>query len=93
MNNELPHLSQDALLKILEVTQKLAAPLDLESILHEVVEAGKFVLNAEKATLWLYDSKQQEMVIKVPKMDPVIRVAKGVGLTYCILYYIFNVYF
>ena len=39
---------------ILAVASKLAAPFDLQTMLTEVVNAAKQVLNADRGTVWLY---------------------------------------
>ena len=44
-----------ALRHILEVTRKLAAPFDLDTMLEEVVDASREVLNADRGTVFLYD--------------------------------------
>jgi phosphoserine phosphatase len=51
-------LRAEALLQILEVTRKLAAPFDLEAVLAEIGEAARSVLRAERATVWLYEPDQ-----------------------------------
>jgi len=48
-------LPPEALLQILEVTRKLAAPFDLPTVLAEVGEAARSVLRAERATVWLLE--------------------------------------
>lgn len=48
-------LRPEALLQILEVTRKLAAPFDLQTVLAEVGEAARSVLRAERATVWLLE--------------------------------------
>ena len=75
-----PILSQDALARILDVTQKLAQPLDLLRMLTEVCEAGESVLSADKAALWLYDSCREDLAMKVPRLKPAPRLAAGQGL-------------
>ncbi len=75
-----PRLSQDALARILDVTQKLAQPYDLLHILTEVVEAGESVLAADKAALWLYDPGRNDLIMKVPSLKPAPRMAAGEGL-------------
>jgi phosphoserine phosphatase len=75
-----PHLSQESLVRVLEVTQKLAAPFDLIHMLTEVVEAGKSVLLAERGAVWLYEANNKQLVMKVPLFDPPARVAVGEGL-------------
>lgn len=75
-----PRLSQDALARILDVTQKLAEPYDLLHMLTEVVEAGESVLAADKAALWLYDTARDDLIMKVPSFKPAPRMAAGEGL-------------
>ena len=75
-----PRLSQDALARILDVTQKLAEPYDLLHMLTEVVEAGESVLAADKAALWLYDPARDDLIMKVPSLKPAPRMAAGEGL-------------
>ena len=56
-------LSQEALLRILEVTRKLATPFELPEVLAEIAEAARSVLHAERATVWLYEPEQQQLVL------------------------------
>lgn len=75
-----PQLSQSSVARILDVTQKLAQPLDLLHMLTEVVEAGKTVLAADKAALWLYDADRDHLSMKVPKLKIPPSIASGEGL-------------
>jgi phosphoserine phosphatase len=75
-----PKLSEDAVARILDVAQKLAQPVDLMHMLAEVVEAGKSVLAADKAALWLYQADRDELVMRVPELKLAPSVASGVGL-------------
>jgi phosphoserine phosphatase len=75
-----PRLSQDALARILDVTQKLAQPFDLVKMLTEVVEAGESVLSADKGSLWLYDSSRDDLTMRVPVFKPAPRLKSGEGL-------------
>ena len=51
-----------ALRQILEVTRKLAAPFDLDTMLAEVVDASREVLNADRGTVFLVsDDLRQDM--------------------------------
>jgi phosphoserine phosphatase len=79
-SSKAPSLSQDALARILDVTQKLAMPFDLVHLLTEVVQAGESVLSADKGTLWLYDAENDELVMKVPQFTPPPTMAAGQGL-------------
>ena len=51
--------------KVLEVTRKLAAPFDLDTMLTEVVNASREVLNADRGTVFLYDENTDELVVRV----------------------------
>ena len=75
-----PRLSQDALARILDVTQKLAQPYDLLQMLTEVVEAGESVLSADKGALWLYDASRDDLTMRVPSFKPAPRLRAGEGL-------------
>ncbi len=54
-----------ALRQILEVTRKLAAPFDLDTMLNEVVAASLNILDAERGTIFLYDEETDELVVRV----------------------------
>ena len=56
-------LRAEALLQILGVTRKLAAPFDLATVLAEIGEAARSVLHAERATIWLYEPEGQRLVL------------------------------
>ena len=56
-------LRAEALLQILEVTRKLAAPFDLPAVLAEIGEAARSVLQAERATVWLYEAEQGALAL------------------------------
>ncbi len=77
-------LRPEALLQILEVTRKLAAPFDLQSVLTEIGEAARSVLHAERATVWLYEPALESLVLAgSPDAQPVKgRLDQGIlGLT------------
>ena len=73
-------LSRESLLRILEVSHKLAESFDLVQLLTEIVEAGKDVLLAERGSLWLYHPQSRELELKVPSDGPPIRILAGQGL-------------
>ncbi len=75
-----PRLSQEALARILDVTQKLAQPSDLMHMLAEVVEAGESVLSADKGAVWLYDATRDDLTMRVPELKPAPRLRAGEGL-------------
>jgi phosphoserine phosphatase len=73
-------LTHDELRWILGVTRKLAAPFDLNSMLEEVVDAAKGVLDAEGGTVWLYDPERDQLVLQVARgLDP-IRIPADKGI-------------
>ncbi len=77
-------LRPEALLQILEVTRRLAAPFDLQSVLTEIGEAARSVLHAERATVWLYEPALESLVLAgSPDAQPVRgRLDQGIlGLT------------
>jgi phosphoserine phosphatase len=65
---------------ILAVAGKLAAPFDLPTMLAEVIDAAKQVLAAERASVWLYDSATDELIMKVATDIAAVRVPAGVGI-------------
>jgi sigma-B regulation protein RsbU (phosphoserine phosphatase) len=73
-------LSARDLEPILALAGKLAAPFDLMTMLREVVDAAKQVLDAERGTVWLYDPKADELVLEVATGIEPIRIPAGTGL-------------
>jgi len=73
-------LPRESLLRILEVSQKLAESFELIPLLTEVVEAGKEVLLADRGSLWIYHPESRDLELKVPSGGPAIRVPEGKGI-------------
>ena len=73
-------LTRESLLRILEVTQKLAVSTDLMELLVEMVEAGKEVLLADRGSLWIYHEEFHELEMRVPVESPALRIPVGRGL-------------
>lgn len=71
----------DDVLRVLEMTQKLAANFDLDKLLAEVLETGMELLEAEMGALWLYDPDTRELVTLLPRLETPLRVAEGEGLS------------
>lgn len=69
-----------ALRQILEVTRKLAAPFDLDTMLSEVVDASREVLNADRGTVFLYDVSADELVVRVGTGLESIRIPADKGI-------------
>lgn len=69
-----------ALRRILEVTRKLAAPFDLDTMLAEVVAASLSILDAERGTVFLYDEAADELVVRVATELGSIRIPANKGV-------------
>jgi len=69
-----------ALRQILEVTRKLAAPFDLDTMLAEVVDAAREVLSADRGTVFLYDDATDELVVRVGTDLDHIRIPADKGI-------------
>jgi len=77
-----PHirrLSVEDVEVILNVTRDLAGPLDLDTMLGEVVAAAKQVLRAERGSVWLYDAATDEMMMQVATGIAPVRIAASAG--------------
>ena len=70
----------DALERILEVTRKLAAPFDLDTMLSEVVDASRKILDADRGTVFLYDPEADELVVRVATELGQIRIPADKGI-------------
>lgn len=73
-------LRERALRQILEVTRKLAAPFDLDTMLNEVVDAARNILDAERGTVFLYDADSDELVVRVGTGLDAIRIPADKGI-------------
>ncbi|HEY5642002.1 MAG TPA: SpoIIE family protein phosphatase [Woeseiaceae bacterium] len=69
-----------ALRQILEVTRKLAAPFDLDTMLSEVVDASREILGADRGTVFLYDQAHDELVVRVATGLDHIRIPADRGI-------------
>jgi phosphoserine phosphatase RsbU/P len=71
---------EQALQRILDVTRKLAAPYDLDTMLSEVVDAARSILRAERGTVFLYDEETDELVVRVGTGLDSIRIPADKGI-------------
>ena len=77
-------LSQKALEQILDVTRKLAAPFDLPTILEQVVDAAREIIEADRGTVFLYDPENREFILTVATAMKPIRFPANRGIVgYC----------
>ena len=74
------HLKEHDLRRILEVTRKLAAPFDLDTMLSEVVDAARNILEADRGTVFLYDPDADELVVRVGTGLDIIRIPADKGI-------------
>jgi len=75
-----PAAEARALTRILEVTRKLAAPFDLDTMLTEVVNASRSILDADRGTVFLYDEAADELVIRVATEIGQFRIPANKGI-------------
>jgi phosphoserine phosphatase len=75
-----PRLSSRDIEPILAVTRSLAAPFDLTTMLATVIDAATQVLDADRATVWLYDSETDQLVLEVATDIQPVRVSANTGI-------------
>ena len=73
-------LRPEALLKILEVTRRLAAPFELPEVLAEISEAARNVLGAERATVWLHEPETGSLLLIGTHEGAVVRAGLDRGV-------------
>lgn len=69
-----------ALESLLEVTRSLARPLDIQTMLEIVIEAGRDVLRADRGTVFLYDANDDVLISKVATGSGELRVPATKGI-------------
>ncbi len=74
-------LASPSLRTLLEVTRRLAAPVELRTILREVTQAACELLKAERASVWLLDEARGELVLEIAEDLPPVRLPLGTGLS------------
>lgn len=65
--------------ELLEMTRALAATSDLDTLLNRVVESSMRLLDAERATLFLYDAAKEELFTRVAKDVEGFRISVKTG--------------
>ena len=58
-------IKAEVLERLLDVTRKLATPFDLTTMLTEVIDACRAILNADRGSVFLYDAKTDELYTTV----------------------------
>ena len=65
--------------RILEITRELARPLDLDTLLARVVGAALDILDAERASVFLYDSASDVLISRVATGAPELKIPANRG--------------
>jgi len=73
-------LDAAALERVLETTKRLARPIDLDSLLGQVIDAAREVLDADRGTVFLYEPATNELVVSVGTGVDAIRVPADRGI-------------
>jgi len=68
------------LLRVLEVTRRLAMPIELDELLEAIIEAGRGVLGADRGTVFLYEPARRELWARVATGERAIRFSIDEGL-------------
>ena len=74
------HIDARALWRVLDVTRKLGEPIDLNAMLAAVIDAARDVLSADRATVFLFDEKNNELYTKVAHGLQEIRFPANAGI-------------
>ena len=69
-----------ALEKVLQITRDMAASSDLEELLGVIIDRSMELLEAERATLFLYDPDRQELFSKIAAGADEIRFPANIGI-------------
>ncbi len=75
-----PALGLAAVERILDVTRQLARPLDLNTMLERVIEAGLTVLSADRGSVFLYDAESDELHTTVATGTGQLRIPADRGI-------------
>ncbi|UCF67515.1 MAG: SpoIIE family protein phosphatase [Acidobacteriota bacterium] len=74
-------IGYEALKQVLDITRKLATPFDLQTMLEEVIAAGRQVLHADRGTVFLYEPDTDELVVKAADGFDAVRMSARTGIT------------
>lgn len=80
MQSRCPDLESCGLFRVLEISRKLGAPVELDEILELVIEAALEVLDAERGTVFLYDETTDELYSRVATGEKEIRFPANRGI-------------
>jgi len=80
MNNEAQDRQVQDLQKVLEISRAMVATEDLDRLLGLIVERGMELLDAERATVYLYDAATDELVSRIAAEADEIRMPADAGI-------------
>lgn len=67
------------LLRVLDVSRQLTAPLDLDQLLTLVIDVGREALSADRGTVFLYDEQRRELYSQVATGEKELRFSVDAG--------------
>ena len=71
---------RDDLQKVLDISRSMAATVDLDELLGLIIERSMELLDAERASLFLYDAATDELVSRIAAGADEIRFPAGAGI-------------
>lgn len=74
------HSANQKLRRILEITRRMGVTADLDTLLPIIVDAACDVLDCERATIFLYEPQQNELVSRVARDSEPIRLSAETGI-------------
>jgi phosphoserine phosphatase RsbU/P len=73
-------INPQALMKVLEISRRLAAPSGLQELLAQIIDAGQDVLLADRGSVFLYDPPARELFSTVATGGAAIRFSIDKGI-------------
>ena len=69
--------------KVLEISRAMVATQDLDGLLKLIIDRGVELLDAERATIFLYDGEADQLVSRIATGAGEIRIPAGTGPYNC----------
>jgi phosphoserine phosphatase len=66
--------------RVLDISRALTITSDLDQLLHKIAEAACDLLRCERASIWLFDAKNDQLWTTVALQSQQIRVPSGAGI-------------
>lgn len=71
---------EDGVLRILEITRKLAENFELDELVADIFETARVALQADSGSVWLFNEDSGQLEMYLPIMAPRVAVEVGKGL-------------